>query len=81
MAAILGACAGAGGVLVAVKEGSAGPAGKRGPQGARGPAGDVEVAATDVQAAIDEDPGSVAASLSGFLDSQDIQQNPRPESG
>jgi hypothetical protein len=79
LAALLGAGVGGAVVAVAVKEGPPGPQGEAGPAGPRGPEGDTQVAAEDVQAAIDEDPGAVASSLSGHLDYEDIQQNLDPD--
>jgi hypothetical protein len=78
-AALFGSAIGAGAVLVAVKNGPTGPAGEVGPRGPMGPMGDTEVSASDVAAAVDEDPDAVAASLSGHLDYQDIQQNLDPD--
>jgi hypothetical protein len=79
LAAILGAGAGAGAVVLTVKRGPVGPVGEEGPRGPRGPAGETAVSADEVQAAIDEDPSAVAASLSGLLDYQDNQQNLDPD--
>src|SRR5262245_23751692 len=64
---------------VAVTVVDRGPAGPRGLVGPEGPEGSTEVSSDDVVSAIDEDPDSVAASLSGHLDYEDIQQNLDPD--
>jgi hypothetical protein len=77
--ALVGAGIGATSVLFVVERGPAGPAGHVGPRGPQGPEGDTSVSADDVRSAVDDDPDAVAASLSGHLDYEDIQQNLDPD--
>jgi hypothetical protein len=79
LAALLGSGIGASAVALVVKRGPEGTRGASGPRGPRGPEGSTEVDASEVQAAIDDDPDTVATSLSGHLDYQDIQQNLDPD--
>ena len=79
LASLMGTAVGAATTVLVVKRGPGGSRGATGPSGPRGPEGDASIEASNVQSAIDEDPDAVAASLSGHLDYEDIQQNLDPD--